>query len=97
MADSPLGGPALESRSFGGFGGLEMHRFIDGEDRMQQTLLPHSLGRPQRFDGGAADGWKRPQTGIRAGAGASREEIQLSTHWSTAIHCSLLTALMSRW
>ena len=20
-----------------------MHRFIDGEDRMQQTLLPHSL------------------------------------------------------
>src|SRR5438309_10447803 len=27
----------------GGFGGLEMHRFIDGEDRMQQTLLPHCL------------------------------------------------------
>src|SRR6266852_79770 len=27
----------------GGFGGLEMHRFIDGEDRMQQTLLPNSL------------------------------------------------------
>ena len=22
---------------------MEMHRFIDGEDRMQQTLLPHSL------------------------------------------------------
>jgi hypothetical protein len=21
-----------------------MHRFIDGEDRMQLTLLPHSLG-----------------------------------------------------
>src|SRR5580693_6955784 len=27
----------------GGFGGLAMHRFIDGEDRMQQALLPHSL------------------------------------------------------
>src|SRR5712664_3582573 len=26
-----------------GFGGLAMHRFIDGEDRKQQTLLPHSL------------------------------------------------------
>src|SRR5712691_10263378 len=24
-------------------GGLAMHRFIDGEDRMQQTLLPNSL------------------------------------------------------
>ena len=22
---------------------MAMHRFIDGEDRMQQTLLPHSL------------------------------------------------------
>ena len=22
---------------------MTMHRFIDGEDRMQQTLLPHSL------------------------------------------------------
>src|SRR5262249_60987881 len=27
----------------GGLWGLAMHRFIDGEDRMQQTLLPHSL------------------------------------------------------
>src|SRR5450759_1830911 len=27
----------------GGFGGVAMHRFIDGEDRMQQTLLPHCL------------------------------------------------------
>src|SRR5260221_12441215 len=27
----------------GASGGLEMHRFIDGEDRMQQTLLPNSL------------------------------------------------------
>src|SRR6202011_3059165 len=27
----------------GGFGGLAMHRFIDGEDRLQQTLLPNSL------------------------------------------------------
>src|SRR6266852_1695257 len=29
--------------TLGGFGGLAMHRFIDGEDRMQQTLLPNSL------------------------------------------------------
>src|SRR3981189_2297169 len=27
----------------GSFGGWAMHRFIDGEDRMQQTLLPHCL------------------------------------------------------
>src|SRR6266568_8762293 len=27
----------------GGFGGLEMHRFIDGEERTQRTLLPNSL------------------------------------------------------
>src|SRR6266852_2558730 len=27
----------------GALGGLAMHRFIDGEDRMQQALLPHSL------------------------------------------------------
>src|SRR3979409_135085 len=26
-----------------GFGGVAMHRFIDGEDRMQQALLPHCL------------------------------------------------------
>src|SRR5436853_2193137 len=26
-----------------GLRGLVMHRFIDGEDRMQQALLPHSL------------------------------------------------------
>src|SRR6184192_356294 len=26
-----------------GLRGLAMHRFIDGEDRLQQTLLPHSL------------------------------------------------------
>jgi transposase len=43
VVDSPLGGPGLESRSFGGFGGVAMHRFIDGEDRMQQTLLPHCV------------------------------------------------------
>src|SRR5205814_8189661 len=33
---------ALKSGAWG-FGGLAMHRFIDGEDRLQQTLLPHSL------------------------------------------------------
>ena len=27
----------------GVFGGLAMHRFIDGEDRLQLTLLPNSL------------------------------------------------------
>src|SRR5713101_6648589 len=27
----------------GALGGLAMHRFIDGEDRMQQTLLPNTL------------------------------------------------------
>src|SRR5712691_5462803 len=27
----------------GGFGGLEMHRFIDGEERTQRTLLPNRL------------------------------------------------------
>jgi len=42
LADSIVGGSALESRSLG-FGGLTMHRFIDGEDRLQQTLLPNSL------------------------------------------------------
>ena len=26
-----------------GFGGVAMHRFIEGDDRMQQTLLPHCL------------------------------------------------------
>src|SRR6202521_2547807 len=43
LSDSARGEAALESRKLGGFGGLAMHRFIDGEDRMQQTLLPNSL------------------------------------------------------
>src|SRR5437773_1944730 len=42
LGDSALGASALESRSLG-LRGLAMHRFIDGEDRMQQALLPHSL------------------------------------------------------
>jgi len=42
LADSIWGQSALESRSLG-LWGLTMHRFIDGEDRMQQTLLPNSL------------------------------------------------------
>ena len=42
MADSARGKAALESGSLGALG-VAMHRFIDGEDRMQQTLLPHSL------------------------------------------------------
>ena len=42
LPDSALGAAALESRGLG-FGGLAMHRFIDGEDRMQRTLLPNSL------------------------------------------------------
>ena len=41
-ADSALAFATLESRSWG-FRGLAMHRFIDGEDRMQQALLPHCL------------------------------------------------------
>src|SRR6201987_2695495 len=40
--DSALGESALESRSLTAWGS-EMRRFIDGEDRMQQALLPHSL------------------------------------------------------
>ena len=42
LADSIRGESALESRSLSVWS-LTMHRFIDGEDRMQQTLLPHSL------------------------------------------------------
>ena len=42
LGDSALGASALESRSLG-LWGLAMHRFIDGEDRMQRALLPHSL------------------------------------------------------
>jgi hypothetical protein len=42
LADSIRGESALESRSLG-LWSLTMHRFIDGEDRMQQTLLPNSL------------------------------------------------------
>jgi transposase len=42
LSDSALGEFALESRSWG-FGGVAMRWFIDGEDRMQQTLLPNSL------------------------------------------------------
>jgi hypothetical protein len=41
-ADSARGEAGLESEAWG-FGGLAMHRFIDGEDRMQQTLLPNTL------------------------------------------------------
>ena len=33
----------LQNPETWGFGGVAMHRFIDGEDRMQQTLLPHCL------------------------------------------------------
>src|SRR6266567_9002593 len=33
----------LRILELGGFGGMAMHRFIDGEDRMQQALLHHSL------------------------------------------------------
>jgi transposase len=42
LTDSIGGESALESRGLG-LWSLTMHRFIDGEDRMQQTLLPHSL------------------------------------------------------
>jgi hypothetical protein len=42
LSDSALGEFALESRSLG-LRGVAMRRFIDGEDRMQQTLLPNSL------------------------------------------------------
>src|SRR5713101_2225993 len=42
LADSIRGESALESRSLS-LWSLMMHRFIDGEDRMQQTLLPNSL------------------------------------------------------
>src|SRR6266851_783049 len=42
LADSIRGESALESRSLGA-SGVAMHRFIFGEDRMQQALLPHSL------------------------------------------------------
>src|SRR5260370_41068175 len=38
-----LGRSCLRILRPGGFGGLAMHRFIDGGDRMQQALLPHSL------------------------------------------------------
>ena len=41
-SDSTWGEAAVESRGLG-LRGLAMHRFIDGEDRLQQTLLPHSL------------------------------------------------------
>src|SRR5713101_2061907 len=42
LADSARGEAGLESRSCG-LWGLAMHRFINGEDRMQQTLLPNTL------------------------------------------------------
>src|SRR6267143_2060627 len=42
LAYSIRGESALESRSLSVWS-LTMHRFIDGEDRMQQTLLPNSL------------------------------------------------------
>src|SRR5258708_6114129 len=42
LADSAWGEAALESWSLG-LWGVAMHRFIDGEDRMQPALLPHSL------------------------------------------------------
>src|SRR3984893_4602239 len=38
-----LGRSCLRILRPGASGGLAMHRFIDGEDRMQQALLPHSL------------------------------------------------------
>jgi transposase len=38
-----LGRHCIRIPKLWGFGGVAMHRFIDGEDRMQQTLLPHSL------------------------------------------------------
>src|SRR5246500_387281 len=37
-----MGQAALESRGLE-LRGVAMHRFIDGEDRMQQALLPHTL------------------------------------------------------
>ena len=42
LADSIRGESALESQSLSVWS-LTMHRFTDGEDRMQQALLPHSL------------------------------------------------------
>jgi len=48
-----------------------MHRFIDGEDRMQQALLPHSLERDARqhqFRRGASE-QKSPAVDVTAGAG----------------------------
>src|ERR1700693_4503224 len=42
LPDSAWGKVALESRSLG-FRSCGMHRFIHGEERMQQALLPHSL------------------------------------------------------
>ena len=42
VSDSALSESALESRSLRARG-LAMYRFIEGEDRMQQALLPHCL------------------------------------------------------
>jgi transposase len=42
IADSALTDAVLESRSLGALGAV-MHRFINGEDRLQPALLPHSL------------------------------------------------------
>ena len=42
LSDSALGESALASWSFRA-GGSAMHRFIEGEDRMQPALLPHCL------------------------------------------------------
>ena len=42
LADSAWGEAALESPGLG-VRGVAMHRFIDGEDRMQPALLPHCL------------------------------------------------------
>jgi hypothetical protein len=57
-----------------------MHRFIDGEDRMQQTLLPHCLGGElpfQMMPGPLSDRrrlWHRDQLGkfsaVLGGGGA---------------------------
>ena len=47
-----------------------MHRFIDGEDRMQQTLLPHSLEdyvseeNPVRVIEGSSTSWILPPWGL---------------------------------
>jgi hypothetical protein len=50
LADSAHGETALEARSLG-LRGHEMHRFIDGEDRMQQALLERDRVQVVRGEG----------------------------------------------